>query len=80
VPSPYRSIVNPLIKFLDQIDAEANDGQQAVLILPELIPAASWQEMLHNNMADEIKKALLYRRRKNGYQNIIIDVPFHLTK
>lgn len=78
VPSPYRSIVTPLIKFLDQQDAEANDGQQAVLILPELIPASSWQEMLHNNMADEIKKALLYRRRNTGYQNIIIDVPFHL--
>ncbi len=80
VPSPYRSIVDPLIKFLDQTDLERNDGQQSVLVLPELIPASSWQEILHNETADEIKKALLYRRRKNGFQNIIIDVPYHLEK
>jgi hypothetical protein len=78
VPSPFRSIVDPLIKFLDQIDLEANDGRQSVLVLPELIPVHPWQEILHNQSADEIKKALLYRRRKNGYQNIIIDVPYHL--
>jgi len=80
VPSPYRSIVEPLLKFLDQTDLEAHDGQQSVLVLPELIPASSWQEILHNQLADEIKKALLYRRRKNGFQNIIIDVPYHLKK
>ena len=78
VPSPFRSIVEPLIKFLDQTDQEANDGRQSVLVLPELIPVHPWQEILHNQSADEIKKALLYRRRKNGYQNIIIDVPYHL--
>ncbi len=80
VPSSYRSIVEPLIKFLDQTDLEHHDGQQSVLVLPELIPASSWQEILHNQLADEIKKALLYRRRKNGFQNIIIDVPYHLKK
>ncbi len=78
VASPYRSIVDPLIKFLDQTDLEANDGRQSVLVLPELIPVHPWQEILHNQSADEIKKALLYRRRKNGYQRIIIDVPYHL--
>ncbi len=59
VPSPYRSLVEPLLSFLDQTDLEHNDGQQAVLVLPELIPASSWQEILHNQSADEIKKALL---------------------
>jgi amino acid transporter len=78
VPSPYRSIVDPLLKFLDQTDLEHNDGQQAILILPELIPSAPWQEVLHNQSAKEIKKALLFQRRQNGFQRIIIDVPFHL--
>jgi amino acid transporter len=78
IPSPYRSIVEPLLNYLDQIDREENDGQQAVLVLPELIPGASWQEALHNQSADEIKKALLFQRRKSGFQRIIIDVPYHL--
>ncbi len=38
VPSPYRSLVEPLLSFLDQTDLEHHDGQQAILVLPELIP------------------------------------------
>ena len=71
-------MVEPLLSFLDRTDQENHDGQQAVLILPELIPAASLQEILHNQSAEEIKKALLYQRRQSGFQRIIIDVPYHL--
>ena len=78
IPSPFRSVVEPLLSFLDQTDQARKDGKQAVLILPELIPAAGWQEILHNQSADEIKKALLFQRRKSGFQRIIIDVPYHL--
>jgi len=80
VQSPYRSIVTPLLQYLDQVDLERNDGQQAILVLPELIPAAPWQEVLHNQAADQIKKALLFQRRQNGFQRVIIDVPYHLRK
>jgi hypothetical protein len=78
VPSPDRSIVNPLIEYLDKTDLENNDGQQAVLILPELIPASVFSEVLHNQSAEMIKRALLERRRTMGFQRIIIDVPYHL--
>jgi hypothetical protein len=78
VPSPERSIVNPLIDFLDKTDLEQNDGQQAVLVLPEIIPASPFSDILHNQSADLIKKALLERRRTLGFQRIIIDVPYHL--
>jgi len=80
VPSPYRSLVKPLLSYLDQTDMDHNDGQQAVLILSELIPGSSWQEILHNQSAVEIKKALLYQRHQSGLQRIIIDVPYHLVK
>ncbi|HWQ45892.1 MAG TPA: APC family permease [Longilinea sp.] len=78
VPSPNRSIVNPLIEFLDKTDIEHHDGQQAVLILPEVITPGVFNEILHNQSADLIKKALLERRRTMGFQRIIIDVPFHI--
>ncbi|MHC1782537.1 MAG: hypothetical protein AB9891_07220 [Anaerolineaceae bacterium] len=67
-----------MLSFLDRFDADENDGQQALLVLSELIPAAPWQEVLHNQSAEEIKKALLYQRRHHGLQRIIIDVPYHL--
>jgi amino acid transporter len=78
IPSPYRSIVEPLLTYLDRTDQEFNDGQQAVLVLPELIPSSAWHEILHNQSADQIKRALLYQRRQHGFQRIIIDVPYHL--
>lgn len=79
-PSPYRSLVEPLIRFLDEEDQRCNDGTQAVLVLPELIPAHPWQEVLHNQSAESIKRALLYQRRKHGFQRVIIDVPYHLRE
>jgi hypothetical protein len=80
VPSPYRSIIRPLIDFLDRTDTEHNDGQLATLILPEFIPAKWWQSLLHNQTAWLLKAAMLYRRRNRGFQNVIIDIPYHLRK
>jgi amino acid transporter len=80
VPSPYRSIVQPILDYLDQTDIDNNDGQQAVLVLPEFVPAHAWQALLHNQTALLLRAALLYRRRYHGFQRAIIDVPFHLKR
>jgi hypothetical protein len=79
-PSPYRSTVGPLLDFLDETDRQHNDGQQAVVVLPEFVPAHWWQELLHNQTALLIKAALLFRRRQSGFQRVIIDVPYHLRR
>jgi amino acid transporter len=80
VPSPYRSIVGPLLDFLDETDRQHNDGQLAAVVLPEIVPAKWWHGLLHNQTAWLIKAALLYRRRRLGFQRVIIDVPFHLRR
>jgi amino acid transporter len=80
VPSPYRAIAEPILKYLDETDRLHNDGQQAILVLPEFIPAHSWQSILHNQSARLLKNVLLYQRRQSGYQRIIIDIPFHLKE
>jgi amino acid transporter len=80
VPSIYRSIIGPLLEILDRLDEQANDGQLAVIVLPEFVPAEWWQHLLHNQTAWLIKTALLYRRHKLGFQRVIIDVPFHLQR
>jgi hypothetical protein len=78
VPSPYRSIVGPLLKYLDETDIQHNDGQLATVVLPEFIPGRWWQALLHNQTALLIKAALLYNRREDGKERVIIDVPFYL--
>jgi amino acid transporter len=80
VTSPYRSIIQPIIDFLDETDIQHNDGQQAAVVLPEFVPAKWWQALLHNQTAWLLKAALLYHRRKLGGQRVIIDVPYYLRK
>jgi hypothetical protein len=80
ISSPYRSIVSPLLDFLDRYDLQCNDGQLAAVVLPEIVPAKPWQTFLHNQSAWLIKATLIYRRRVHGYQRVIIDVPFHLKR
>lgn len=63
MPSPYGSLVGPLLDFLDETDQQRGDGQQAALVLPEVVPAQWWHGLLHNQTAWLIKAALLYRRR-----------------
>jgi len=80
VPSPYRSIVGPLLEFLDRIDEERNDGQLATVVLPEFVPARWWQSLLHNQTALLLKFSLLYHRRVHNLERVIIEVPFHLRR
>jgi amino acid transporter len=80
VTSPYRSIIQPIIDFLDETDIQHNDGQQAAVVLPEFVPVKWWQALLHNQTAWLLKAALLYHRRKLGGQRVIIDVPYYLRK
>lgn len=78
IPSPYRSVIEPLLEFLDKTDQEHNDGYQATVVLPEFIPAHWWEAVLHNQTAWVLKAALLYHRHNLGFQRVIIDVPYYL--
>jgi len=80
LPSPYRSIVGPLLDYLDKADEEHDDGQLATVVLPEFVPAKWWHGFFHNQTAWLIKAALLYRRRHYGYQRAIVEIPYHLDR
>ncbi|HET7011885.1 MAG TPA: APC family permease [Anaerolineales bacterium] len=80
VPSPYRSVIGPLLEYLDRTDTEHNDGQLATVILPEFVPAKWWQVLLHNQTAWLLKLALLYRRRRGTRARPVIDIPYYLRE
>jgi amino acid transporter len=80
VSSPYRSVVGPLLEYLDETDGQHDDGQLATVVLPESVSARWWHNLLHNQTAWLIKAALLYRRRHLGFQRVIVDVPYHLQR
>jgi amino acid transporter len=74
LPSPYRSVMEPLLEYIEQVENERQDDYVTV-ILPEFVPARWWQHLLHNQRALLIKGALLFRPN-----TVVTSVPFHLAK
>ena len=72
--SPYRSMMEPLLEYIEQVENERPDDYVTV-ILPEFVPARWWQHLLHNQRALLIKGALLFRPN-----TVVTSVPFHLAK
>jgi amino acid transporter len=72
--SPYRSLMEPLLEYIDQVDASQPDDF-VTIVLPEFVPARWWHHIFHNQRALLIKGALLFR------PNVVVtSVPFHLNR
>ncbi len=79
LPSPYRSVIAPLLEFIDRFVQD--EGDYVTLVVPEFVPARWWHHLLHNETAWLLKLALLYGRRDwRGRFRIITDVPFYLSR
>lgn len=72
--SPYRSLLRPLLDYIDEIQACGED-QMITIVLPEFLPRRWWQHVLHNQTALLIKAALLFRRNA-----VVADVPYRLKR
>ena len=72
--SPYRSLMEPLLEYIEQVESERHDDYVTV-ILPEFVPARWWQHLLHNQRALLIKARSLFRPN-----TVVTSVPFHLAK
>jgi hypothetical protein len=76
--SPYRSVVTPLLSYLEEVDQRAPERGLAVVILPEIVPGRWWQHLLHNQTTFQLKAVLLFRQERGGETRIVINVPYHL--
>ena len=74
LPSPYRSVVGSLLDYVEELLEKDHNGWVTVVI-PEILPARWWQNILHNQRALILKAALLFKDRV-----ILTDVPFHLER
>ena len=74
LPSPYRSVLSALLNYIEELLAKDPEGWVSVVI-PEILPARWWQNILHNQRALMLKGALLFKERV-----ILTDVPFHLER
>lgn len=72
LPSPYRSLVRPILKYVNEVDAQYDDDVLTVII-PEFVPSRWWEHLLHNQTALLIKAALMFRKGV-----VVTSVPYHL--
>jgi amino acid transporter len=68
--SPFRSLVQPLLRYIDAIDK--SDDRPITVVLSEFVPRHWWEWFLHSQTAFRLKAALLFRPN-----TIVIDVPYH---
>ena len=74
LPSPYRSVLGSLLDYIEEI-LEKEPDTWVTVVIPEILPARWWQNILHNQRALLLKAALLFKDRV-----VLTDVPFHLTR
>ncbi len=59
--SPYRSLIDPIVEYIDQLRADDPDMLLTV-ILPEAVPTSFWARFLHGSAAGRLKARIGQRR------------------
>lgn len=72
VQSPFRSLTQPILDYIDEVQAERQDDIVTVL-LPEFDPANIWARVLHNQSGLRLKWRLL---NKPGV--VVTNIRYHL--
>ncbi len=70
--SPYRSISEPILDFIDQV-AKEHPTEFVTVIFPEFVTAKWHHQLLHNQTAWLIKLSLMYKKNV-----IVTSVKYHL--
>lgn len=74
LPSPYRSVVQPVLQYIREVDQESHDDMLTVVI-PEFVTARWWHNVYHNQTAFLIRTALLFEKGK-----VVTSVRYHLAR
>jgi amino acid transporter len=59
--SPFRSLIRPLLLYIDAVQKERNDDYVTV-VLPEIVASKAWHRLLHNQAAPLLKLYLSSRK------------------
>ncbi|MCU6791494.1 APC family permease [Paenibacillus sp. WQ 127069] len=73
--SRYRSIMKPLIRFIETVEWKTADTDHITVLIPQFITKYWWQNILHNQTSLLIR-AYLFQQK----DIVIATVPFHLNR
>jgi cbb3-type cytochrome oxidase subunit 3 len=72
--SPYRSVIQPIMKYLDEVKEERT-RHIVTVVVPEFVPAKWWHQILHGQSGLQLKYALLFRR-----DIVVANIRYYLEK
>lgn len=71
--SPYRLLMEPLLKYVRELLAVQQPGETLTIIVPQFVPSKKWHQLLHTNTADALRERLL------SHPGIVItEVPYQV--
>lgn len=73
--SRYRSVMKPLIRFIETVEWRTADTDHITVLIPQFITKHWWQNILHNQTSLLIR-AYLYNQK----DVVIATVPYHLHR
>ena len=73
IPSPYRSITAPLLKFIMQLRGK-DSGRAIAVVIPALIEAHWWDRLMHTGRVRRLRTTLL---RHGGPDLAVLTVPWN---
>lgn len=72
--SPYRKVVEPLLKFISSTEYDYQKGDMITVMLPQFVVKSWWNNILHNHTRVAIERELL-----KHHKHIVISImPFQL--
>ncbi len=71
--SPYRLMIEPLLKYIEEISAQRQPNETITIVVPQFVPKHWWTNILHAQTATWLRFALL------GRPGIVVtDVPYQV--
>jgi hypothetical protein len=69
--SPYRLLLEPLLDYIDEIDASRQPNEIITVVVPQFVPRHWWHNILHTQTAFWLRMSLLFRP-----EIVVTDVPY----
>jgi hypothetical protein len=71
--SPYRLFLEPMLEYIEQLDAQRKPNEIITIVVPQFVPRHIWANVLHTHTAEELRSALMFKK-----DIVITDVPYQV--
>ncbi|WP_195574647.1 APC family permease [Paenibacillus sp. 1001270B_150601_E10] len=73
--SSYRSVIRPLVKFVDIVESKQSEHDHVTILIPQFIPRHWWEHALHNQSSVMLRAYFINRK-----DVVIATVPYHFQQ